>query len=105
MHRFRCLFTNPARARMTSGEAKRMRLRNGLKWALAVLAGVFFAAAAASALGVFDDSPYTAIPHGDHSHYVPRGCSDIEIGDFPTQAPGPGERITCEGRIVPVGEE
>ncbi len=81
-----------------------MRLRQGLRWALIVLVGVFFAAAAASALGLFSDSPYTAVPHGSHNHYVPRGCEDVEIGDFPTQEPGPGERITCEGRIVPAGE-
>ena len=64
---------------------------------------LFFGYIIADALRVFDDRPYNEIPHGNHSHYVPKDCTgDIETGQFPTQPPGPGERIDCSGRIVPV---
>ncbi len=67
---------------------------------LLVLFLLFVGLLTADALGVFSDAPYTAVPHGNHAHYVPRGCEDVNIGDFPTVEPGPDERITCDGQIV-----
>lgn len=72
---------------------------------LLLLILLFFGVILADALGVFDDSPYLEIPHGNHTHYVPKDCgADVDAGTFPTQRPGPGERISCDGRIVQATE-
>jgi hypothetical protein len=50
----------------------------------------------------FGDEEYLEISHGDHVHYVPRDRdSKVSISRFPTQRPGPNEKITPEGRVVP----
>lgn len=72
------------------------------RWALAVLAVVVVALVAADALGAFKSTSYTAVPHGSHDHYVPDRCGEdaARTGEFPTQPPAEGERITCQGNIV-----
>lgn len=68
-----------------------------------VLAALFLGLLLVDALGVFDDSPYMEVPHGNHIHYVPRDRNpDVPIGSFPTAPPGPCERITPEGRLVDI---
>ena len=53
-------------------------------------------------LNPFGDNEYAEIPHGDHSHYVPKDRDpDVPISNFPTRPPGNNERITPDGRIVP----
>jgi hypothetical protein len=69
-------------------------------WALALAAVALIALAFADALGAFKTTSYTAVPHGNHSHYVPDECEDVRTGDFPMRAPGEDERITCAGQIV-----
>ena len=81
-------------------QPKKRSRRSWGRWIL-VLAGLaLVAVAAADALGAFRGTPYTAVPHGSHNHYVPDHCEDARTGDFPTQPPGEGERITCDGNIV-----
>lgn len=64
---------------------------------IVVLAGF----ALADALGYFNPKPYTAVSHGSHVHYVPENRDPgVPIGDFPTEEPGPGEKITPAGKIV-----
>ena len=66
-----------------------------------VLAGL----ALADALGYFNPKPYTAVSHGSHSHYVPHDRNpDVSIDKFPQEEPGPQEKITPEGQIVPVDQ-
>ena len=56
----------------------------------------------ADSLGVFDSKPYREVPHGNHSHFVPKDRDpDVPISDFPTRPPRQGERITPTGEIVP----
>lgn len=64
----------------------------------------FFALVIADALGVFDDRPYYEVPHGDHTHYLPKDCDPaLPISRAPTRPPEPGERISCSsGRFMPV---
>ncbi len=73
-----------------------------LRWTFLIILGLFFAFALADSLGVFDDRPYYEVPHGNHTHYVPKDCDPpVTPGDAPTRPPGPDERINCQGQIVP----
>ena len=77
-------------------------MRKQLRWILLIVVLIFFAFLFADTQGVFDDRPYREIPHGNHVHYVPRDWDGTTpAGDFPTRPPGPTERITQDGRIVP----
>ena len=77
-------------------------MKKRLRWALLAILGLFFALALADTLGVFDQRPYFEVPHGNHTHYVPKDCDPpLPVGDAPTRAPGPDERIDCRGQIVP----
>lgn len=45
---------------------------------------------------------FEKIPRGDHAHYVPKNRNpDVPIDRFPTRKPGPDERITPDGKVVP----
>lgn len=58
--------------------------------------------ALASSLGFFDEKAYTAVPHGNHTHYVPKDRNpDVPLHNFPQQAPPPGMKIAPDGQIVP----
>ena len=86
-----------------SGKTSPVRRR--LKWAFALLVLGFFGVVVADSLGAFNKAPYTAVPHGSHSHYVPNECTgDLRMDDFPMQPPAAGERITCTGQVVPSSE-
>lgn len=77
-----------------------MRSRRS-KILLAILA-VFIAVVIIDALGVFDTSPYTEVNHGNHKHYVPKDRDpNVGLDAFPTTPPGPNERVTPQGQIVP----
>ncbi len=79
-----------------------MRKRRGLRWIVLIAVTLFFGFAIADSMGVFNTLPYTEIPHGNHVHYVPKDRDpNVSVGQFPTRAPGPGERITPQGQIVP----
>lgn len=67
-----------------------------------IVAGIFFLLVILDALGVFDTAPYMEVPHGNHTHYVPRNADpDVPLDNFPTTPPGPNERIDPEGQVVP----
>ncbi len=54
------------------------------------------------ALHVFDDSPYLEVPHGSHSHFVPRDRDpNVPLENFPTVPPRPNEKIMPNGEVVP----
>ena len=74
--------------------------RRWLRWVVAGVGLALIALAAADALGAFKRTPYTAVPHGSHDHYVPDECEDARTGDFPTRPPREGERITCNGNVI-----
>ena len=80
------------------GSSQRKRLR----WILIILALLFFYGLMRDTINPFGNQEFIEIPHGDHSHFVPRDRNpDISISDFPTSPPGPNERITPDGRVVP----
>lgn len=79
-----------------------MSSRRPLRWFILVAFGLFIGFVLLDALGVFDDRPYYEVPHGNHTHYVPKDRNpDVALDRFPTRPPGADERITPEGRIVP----
>lgn len=73
-------------------------------WLVVIAAAViFFTFVVVDSIGVFNPLPYYEVPHGDHTHYVPKDRDrNIPIGSFPTRPPGEGERLTPWGEIVPV---
>ena len=69
---------------------------------LIAVAAVFFAFVMYQVLNPFPDQPYMEISHGNHVHYVPKDRDpDVPMNRFPTQPPGPNERILPDGRVVP----
>lgn len=78
-----------------------MSKKNLFKYIVIVGIVILAGFALADALGVFNPKPYTAVSHGSHVHYVPEDRDpDVPIGDFPTEEPGPGEKITPKGKII-----
>jgi hypothetical protein len=68
---------------------------------IAFIIAVFMIIALLDSLDVFNSKPYRMVPHGNHTHYVPNNYdSNVPIDSFPTVPPGPGQRITREGKIV-----
>ncbi len=67
------------------------------------VAGLLVAWVVVDALGVFDNSDFTAIPHGSHDHYVPK-VRDEGIGadNCPTRAPESDEFISTQCQIIRV---
>lgn len=71
------------------------------RWLVLIAVLLFFALVMREVLDPFGSKGYVEISHGDHVHYVPEDRNpDVSISNFPTQPPGPNERITPEGRIV-----
>jgi hypothetical protein len=71
------------------------------KWIVGAIIAFVLALAFYGAVEPYDERGYVAVPHGDHSHYVPRDRDpNVSISDFPTSPPGPNERIMPDGRVV-----
>jgi hypothetical protein len=65
----------------------------------------FFAYLLWVVINPYRDQPYEEVPHGDHSHYVPKDRNEnVPIGRFPTRPPDAGERITPDGEVVPTNQ-
>jgi hypothetical protein len=80
-----------------------MTSKNTLKYVFIAVVVVLASLALADALGYFNPKPYTAVSHGSHSHYVPHDRDpDVSIDKFPQEEPGPREKITPTGQIVPI---
>ena len=79
--------------------------KRAARFYLLPIIGLFLLFVFVDSLGTFDSRPYFEVPHGSHTHYVPKDCDPpLTPGDAPTREPGPGEMITCEGAIVPVSQ-
>lgn len=78
-----------------------MSRKNIFKYLVIVGIVVLAGFALADALGYFNPKPYTGVSHGSHVHYVPENRDpDVPISDFPTEEPGPNEKITPQGKVV-----
>jgi len=70
-----------------------------------IVIGIFLAIAFVDSQGFFDDKSWIEIPHGSHSHYLPKDYNDcvppLAVTSGAQRAPGPGETVNCQGQIVP----
>lgn len=79
-----------------------VRMRKRLRWILLIVGFIFFIFVMRQVLDPFGDQGYVEISHGNHVHYVPEDRDpNVSISNFPTQPPGPNERILPNGRVVP----
>lgn len=80
-----------------SGMTSTVKKRLAIGLVVAVLGGILLL----DAMHVFDDAEYIVVPHGSHSHYVPRDRDpDVPLENFPTSPPRPNERIMPDGTVV-----
>jgi hypothetical protein len=76
------------------------------RWLVILFFTAIVAAALYTVVNPFPDQPYIEIPHGDHVHYVPKDRDErVPLSDFPTEEPGPNERIMPDGRVVRVAPD
>ena len=76
-------------------------MRKWFRWAVLALLAAMFVAVMTTVLNPYGDQEWLEIPHGDHSHFVPRGWDGTNLSSFPRRPPGPNEKILPDGRIVP----
>jgi len=79
--------------------------RSWRRWIVAGVLLVFFAFIFWEVVNPYRNQRFEEVPHGDHVHYVPKDRNpDVPISRFPTQKPGPNERILPDGEVVPIQE-
>jgi len=79
------------------------RLRSMRKWIVVGAAVVFFGYVLYIVVNPYRGERFEEVPHGDHVHYVPKERNaDIPISEFPTQPPGPNEKILPDGQVVQI---
>ena len=62
----------------------------------------FLAIVLLDSIGIFDYRSYYEVPHGSHTHYLPKGCDPpLPVSNSPTQRPPVGQKIDCNGQLVP----
>ncbi|MFB6098555.1 MAG: hypothetical protein ABEK84_05475 [Salinibacter sp.] len=77
--------------------------RNWRKWIVGGSFLVFFAAVMWTVINPYRGQRFEKIPHGSHVHYVPKDRNpDVPVGRFPTRKPAKDERITPDGKVVPI---
>ena len=93
--------SSPERDRSTPDASTEASGRSMRRWIIGLAAALFFGFVIYQVINPFPNQPYMEIPHGDHTHYVPKDRNpDVSISQFPTQPPGPNERIMPDGRVV-----
>lgn len=81
--------------RVSSGRAR-------LRLFLMIMGAILLFLVMKQVLNPFGNNEYAEIPHGDHSHYVPKDRDpNVPISNFPRRPPAENERIMPDGRIVP----
>jgi len=88
----------------TDGEEREAsRLRSMRKWIVVGVAVVFFGYLMTIVVNPYEGERFEKVPHGDHVHYVPKERNeDVPISNFPTEKPGPNEKILPDGQVVQI---
>ncbi len=77
--------------------------KSNIRYVLLAILAVFFVFVVADTLGIFNPEPWYEVPHGNHTHYLPKDCDPpLSTSQAPTTRPGPGETVDCTGAIVPL---
>ena len=77
-------------------------MRKQVRRLIYLIGFIFLAFAIADSIGLLDNKSYYEVPHGSHTHYLPKDCDPpLAVSDAPQRPPGPGQRIDCQGRFVP----
>ncbi len=77
-------------------------MRKQLRWLLLLAGAILFVLVMRQVLNPFGDREYAEIPHGNHSHFVPKDRDpNVPLSRFPTRPPSADERLLPDGRIVP----
>lgn len=77
-------------------------MQNRTRRIVFAIIGLFVLLTLIDSIGIFDDKSYYEVPHGNHTHYLPKDCDPpLDVGAGPQVPPGPGEIIDCRGNIVP----
>lgn len=77
--------------------------RTHIKYGLIALLGLFFVFVVADTLGIFNPEPWYEVPHGNHTHYLPKDCDPpLSTSQAPTTRPEPGQTVDCTGAIVSI---
>lgn len=72
------------------------------RWLVMILFAVLVLILMQPILDPYGEKGYMEVNHGDHSHYVPEDRDpNVSISNFPTNPPGPNERILPNGQVVP----
>lgn len=83
-------------------ENRPRRGRRLWRWFLLAAGLVLLGVMLRKVLFPFQGQSYLEIGHGDHTHYVPKDRNEtVPVSSFPMVEPGPGERVTPDGDIVP----
>ncbi|MDA1028075.1 MAG: hypothetical protein O3B41_03360 [Bacteroidetes bacterium] len=77
-------------------------MKKKARFYILVAMGIFLTMVLIDSFGVFDDRLYNEVPHGSHTHYVPKNCDPpLAVSDSPTRRPAETEHIDCTGQYVP----
>lgn len=69
---------------------------------LLLVLGLMLLIVLVDSVGTFNTLSYNEVPHGSHTHYVPKDCEPpLPVSDAPTRRPAENETIDCQGNIVP----
>ena len=70
-------------------------MKRRARFYLILVLGVFIAFVLIDSLGAFDSKSWFEVPHGNHSHYLPKDCDPaLAVGDAPTTKP---RALTVDG--------
>ncbi len=77
--------------------------RSWRKWIAAAVFLVFFGVIMWEVINPYRGQRFEKITHGDHVHYLPKNRNpDVPASEFPMQKPAKDERITPDGKVVPI---
>jgi len=78
-------------------------MKRRARFYLILVLSVFIAFVLIDSLGAFDSKSWFEVPHGNHSHYLPKDCDPaLAVGDAPTTKPRVDQEIDCQGQIIPL---